>query len=114
MKRVFKAFNNSDKYFVEFDFDKKEARLVSSEEVAGETIEGVLIKEKIQNAWHKSSACLYENGELIFFIFVKDVNGKFHRLKFVASTTGDIDRSSLVLGTNENLMHSEFGEGLFQ
>lgn len=114
MKRVFKAFNISDKYFVEFDFDKNEAKLVSKEEVAGENVEGVLIKEKIQNAWHKSSASFYENGELTFFIFVKDISGKFHRLKIVATANGKIERSSLVLGTNENLMHSEFGEGLFQ
>lgn len=114
MKRVFKAFNNSDKYFVEFDFDSKEARLISKEELTEGAVEGVLIKEGIQNAWHKSSASFYENGEVIFLIFVKDMKGNFHRLRFAASSTGEIGRSSIVLGTNENLMHSEFGTGLFK
>lgn len=113
MKRVFKAFNNSDKYFVEFDFDKKEANLISKDQVESNPVEGVLIKEQVQNAWHKSSASFYENGVLVFFIFVKDLKGNFHRLRFKLTADGGLDRSSLVLGTNENLMHSEFGTGLF-
>lgn len=115
MIKLFKAFKKSDEYYVVFDFNSGVSRLVKHSEVSNTASNEVLIKEDIQNAWCKESASLgvrKEDGGIPFVMFVKDMEGKFHRLTLVAKRDGSIERSSLVLGTNDKLLKSEFGEGL--
>lgn len=115
MIRLFKAFKKRDEYYVVFDFNSGVSRLVKHSEVSNTASNEVLIKEDIQNAWCKESASLgvrKEDGGIPFVMFVKDMEGKFHRLTLVAKRDGSIERSSLVLGTNDKLLKSEFGEGL--
>lgn len=114
MIKLYKAFKKSDEYYVVFNFDKGVAELVKTSEVGNSTSNEVLIKEDIQNAWCKKSSSLgvKEDGGIPFVMFVKDMEGKFHRLTLVAKQDGKIERSSLVLGTNDKLLKSEFGEGL--
>lgn len=114
MIRLFKAFKKSDEYYVVFNFNSGVSRLVKHSEVSNTASNEVLIKEDIQNAWYKESASLgrKKDGGVPFVMFVKDMEGKFHRLTLVAKRDGSIERSSLVLGTNDKLLKSEFGEGL--
>lgn len=116
MIKIFKLFNENDKYFVVFNFNDKLIKIVSKDDLGdsfSETnIEGILIEHNVENAWSSSDSYNEEDdGALVFIIFVKD-KGILHRLQYKVYDDGTVDRNSLPLGTNDTFIKNEFGEGL--
>lgn len=116
MKKVFKVFDKSENYYVLFDFDNNNVRLKTKEELTedykGSIEDEVLIKKGIENAWGTSEPNFLYNESLEFVLFVKDLEGSFHRLEYVMGKDGKLTKSSIVLGVNDSIIEEEFGKGL--
>lgn len=117
MIKIFKAFDKSEKYFVVVDFRTNSIKMITKEELESRfleyNIEGTLVPHAIENAWDRANFYVEDDGSLVYLLFVKDLKGDFHRLKFDIYPDGKVNRSSLVLGTNDTVMKNEFGKGLF-
>jgi len=116
MIKIFKAFDNSEKYFVVFDFNNSMVKMMTKEELNNRfleyKIEGTLVPHAVEDAWDRASFYVEDDRSLVYLLFVKDLKGVFHRLKFGVYDDGKVTRNSLVLGTNDTVMKNEFGKGL--
>lgn len=115
MKKIFKLFEQSDKQFVVFDFERKSGSVVSDSSLIEHT-EGTqpIITKTVNNAWLSQNGVTFkEDGSLELAFFVKDTNGTFHRLDIACYPNGEVGKSSIALGTNNTLIKKQFGEGLF-
>lgn len=117
MIRILKAFEQNENFYVVFNFSTNSVKMITKEELNNRfleyKIEGTLVNHTVQNAWNRAAHYVDEDGSLVYLLFVKDIRGKFHRLKFNVYSSGKIERNSLALATNDALIKSEFGEGLF-
>lgn len=117
MVKVFKAFKESEKYYVVFDFNVEAAKVVTADELKanyGEVeIEGTLINKEIKNAWNKpSNHTLEVDGSLVLFMFVKDMQGYYHSIRFAVRKSGVVDKYSRGVGSNEKFLETQVGHGL--
>ena len=117
MIKIVKAFNKSENYYVVFNFSTNSIKMITKDELdrnfSGYEIEGVLVPQDVQNAWNRAAYYVDDDGSLVYLLFVKDLRGNFHRLKFNVYANGKIERNSIALATNDALINSEFGKGLF-
>lgn len=117
MVKVFKVLKESEKYFMVFNFDNNTVTLVTAEELKASygdvVVEGTLIEKKVKNAWFKpSSSALEVDGSLVLFMFVKDVKGYSHSIRFAVRKSGLVDKYSQGVGTSEKFFQTQFGHGL--
>lgn len=117
MVKVFKVFKESERYFVVFNFDNGTANLVTAEELKASygdvSVEGTLIEKGVKNAWFKPSASALEvDGSLVLFMFVKDLKGYCHSIRFAVRKSGLVDKYSRGVGSSDKFFQTQFGHGL--
>lgn len=116
MVKIFKAFEQNERFYVVFNFSTNSINMVTKEELESKLpnykVDGVLIGQEVQKAWNKDNFYVEDDGSLAYFIFVMDLKGSLHRLKFNVYANGKVDRSSVILGSNQALINKEFGVSL--